>query len=560
MTHLQRAVIYARYSNEKSREASIPDQLRVCRELADRHGWEVVAAFQDAAISGASAFRAGYEDLLAQARSRKFDIVIAESLDRLSRDQQDVAGLYKNLTFADVQIWTLSEGRVNELHVGLKGTMNALFLKDLAAKTHRGLRGRVEAGKAGGGLSYGYSVVRGLDDRGELLRGDRLIHEAESKVVQRVFEMFAAGRSPIWIAKALNDEGIPGPSGRAWRDTTIRGHAERGTGILRNELYIGNLVWNRMRYVKDPDNVRRVSRMNATDQRITKQVPELRIIDDGLWLDVQQRLGTIRAKYGADKPGRTKFWDKRRPKHLLTGKMFCGCCGGTLGNVGKDYLACTASQRQGTCLNRKSIKRSVVEGMVTDGLCNRLMDPEMFQEFAEAFAMECRRGEAEKARGKGGRERELAAIRLKLDKLVDAVANGLKSTTIQSKLADLERQEEALRQEIESVAVPAERLPPNLAELYRAEMARLREAPEASEHAEDLGMIRGLVDRVTVMPATEIAGLSIELEGDIVAMLGMALNTGNGRKREFSAVDHASFVGSVKVDAGTRFELMTFRL
>ena len=49
----------------------------------------------------------------------------------------------------------LSEGEINELHVGLKGTMNALFLKDLAQKTRRGQRGRVEAGKIPGGNSYG---------------------------------------------------------------------------------------------------------------------------------------------------------------------------------------------------------------------------------------------------------------------------------------------------------------------------------------------------------------------------------------------------------------------
>ena len=196
MTRRSRAVIYARYSSDKSREASIPDQIRVCRELADRHGWEVVAVFQDAAISGASSFRTGYEDLLAQARSRKFDVVVAESLDRLSRDQTDVALLYKTLKFADVQIWTLSEGQVNEMHVGLKGTMNAMFLIDLAAKTHRGLRGRVEAGKAGGGLSYGYSVIHALNERGERICGDRLIHPDESRVVQRIFAMFAAGNSP----------------------------------------------------------------------------------------------------------------------------------------------------------------------------------------------------------------------------------------------------------------------------------------------------------------------------------------------------------------------------
>nr|WP_246402362.1 recombinase family protein [Gluconacetobacter dulcium] len=71
---------------------------------------------------------------------------MAESLDRVSRDQADVATLFKRLQFAGVTIVTLAEGEISELHGGLKGTMNALFLKDLAMKTHRGLRGRVEAG------------------------------------------------------------------------------------------------------------------------------------------------------------------------------------------------------------------------------------------------------------------------------------------------------------------------------------------------------------------------------------------------------------------------------
>ena len=94
MTGRLRAVIYARYSSEKSREASIPDQIRICQDLADRQGWDVVAVFQDAAISAASSFRSSYENLLVQARLRKFDVVVAESLDRLSRDQTDVAWLY----------------------------------------------------------------------------------------------------------------------------------------------------------------------------------------------------------------------------------------------------------------------------------------------------------------------------------------------------------------------------------------------------------------------------------------------------------------------------------
>ena len=55
-------------------------------------------------------------------------MVFAEALDRLSRDQEDVAGIFKRLSFAGVKIVTLSEGEISPLRIGLKGTMNALFL------------------------------------------------------------------------------------------------------------------------------------------------------------------------------------------------------------------------------------------------------------------------------------------------------------------------------------------------------------------------------------------------------------------------------------------------
>ena len=67
-----------------------------------------------------------------------------------------------------MNIVTLAEGDITHLHVGLKGTMNALFLKDLADKTRRGLRGRVELGKSGGGLCYGYKVTRAGHQAGEM--------------------------------------------------------------------------------------------------------------------------------------------------------------------------------------------------------------------------------------------------------------------------------------------------------------------------------------------------------------------------------------------------------
>lgn len=150
---MTRVALYARYSSDNQRDASIEDQFRICKERAVREKWTIANSYTDAGISGASMIRRpGIQALLQDAQSRAFDIVLAEALDRISRDQADVATLFKQLRFADIPIVTLAEGEITELHVGLKGTMNALFLKDLAAKTHRGLRGRVEGGKSGGGL------------------------------------------------------------------------------------------------------------------------------------------------------------------------------------------------------------------------------------------------------------------------------------------------------------------------------------------------------------------------------------------------------------------------
>src|SRR4051794_24203297 len=115
-----RAVIYARYSSENQREASIEDQIRVCRARIEREeSWTYLHAYTDHAMSGAIRMRPGYQKLLEDARSSEFDIVVAEALDRLSRDQEDVAGLFKHLGFAGVTLVTVSEGEISELHVGL---------------------------------------------------------------------------------------------------------------------------------------------------------------------------------------------------------------------------------------------------------------------------------------------------------------------------------------------------------------------------------------------------------------------------------------------------------
>jgi len=115
--------------------------------------------------------------------------------------------------------------------------------------------------------------------------------------------------------------------------STLRCHVARGTGLLNNELYIGRLVWNRLRYVKDPATGRRVSRLNPRDQWITTEVPELRIVDDALWQAAKARQGELAEKYAnvitATRAAHAnRLNGAHRPRSLLSGLLVCGCCGG----------------------------------------------------------------------------------------------------------------------------------------------------------------------------------------------------------------------------------------
>jgi DNA invertase Pin-like site-specific DNA recombinase len=82
-----RAALYARFSTDK--QASMEDQLRVCRRIADLHGFEPTALFEDAAISGGTTQRRGYQSLLAAARRRDVDVIVAEDTSRLWRNMAE---------------------------------------------------------------------------------------------------------------------------------------------------------------------------------------------------------------------------------------------------------------------------------------------------------------------------------------------------------------------------------------------------------------------------------------------------------------------------------------
>lgn len=92
-----KVAIYARYSSDNQREASIGDQFRVCREYAKRKGWKIAQEYSDHAMSGATLLRPGFQAMMQSALRKEVEVVLAESLDRFSLQTSHLRGrLHRN--------------------------------------------------------------------------------------------------------------------------------------------------------------------------------------------------------------------------------------------------------------------------------------------------------------------------------------------------------------------------------------------------------------------------------------------------------------------------------
>ena len=544
-----RAVIYARYSSELQRDASIEDQVRVCRRRIKAEGWSYQRVYADHGVSGASHLRAGYQALLQGARQREFDVVVAESLDRLSRDQEHVAGLFKVLTFHNVLLVTVGEGEISELHVGLKGAMSALYLKDLAQKTRRGLEGRVRQGLSAGGLVYGYRILRAIGRDGMPTTGEREIVTEEADAIRGIFGDFADGQSLRAIAHALNARGVAGPRENAWGASTISGNWRRGTGLLNNELYVGKLVWNRQRFVKDPERNRRRARANPREDWVIENVPEMRIVSDALWARVKARQSALRhcvTDENAVRPERA-----RRPRYLFSGLLACDACGGGYTLVGARHYGCANARNRGTCGNRLTIRRDVLEETVLGGLQHHLLQPERIEAFVTAYHEEYDRLRGDRANEHASAQAELLKVDRQIHNMVEAVKAGLFAPAMKDAMAALEaRKAQLLETTRDPDDVPL--MPhPGLADVYRRKVATLTEGlNKDGMRAEATEALRSMIQAIRLVP--QDGELELELVGEIAGILGVS-NENRPRPEGAGA-------GKVTLVAGAGFEPAAFRL
>ncbi len=369
-------------------------------------------------------------------------------------------------------------------------------------------------------------------------------------MVVRILRDFAAGVSPKEIARRLNREGIPGPFGSKWSPSTIHGHHARGTGILNNELYVGRLVWNRLRYIQNPDTGRRVSRPNPRSEWVTADVPSLRIVDDQLWAAVKERQERTRKKLS--QPAGAALSRLRRPRYLFSSLTRCGECGAGFITLARNRLGCFGASARGTCTNRLTIRRDEVEQRVLRALQEKLLRKDLFEEFCREFTKEMNRLRMEHRAGLASAEREVQRLEARRAKLVQSIMDGVPGSEVKDELISIAARRQELTHQLASAKQTPPLLHPNMADLYREKVTSLAKALEHPEsRPEAVEILRGLIDEIVLTPVD--GTLRIELKGNLAAMLGAARNA----KRSPETGDLSLQIALV---AGAGFEPATFGL
>jgi site-specific DNA recombinase len=523
-----RAAVYARFSSDLQKDTSVEDQFLLCNRFAERQGYKVVAKFCDRAKSATTLHdRDGLFKLREAAKRGEFDLVIVESFDRLSRDLEDSAGLFKRLTHYGVDIMTVNEGKATTIQVGLRGIISEMFIKDLSAKVRRGHQGHVERELFPGNITYGYERI--WDEEARVYRaGQRAIYEPEAKIVRRIFKEYAGGKSPRKICIGLSNDGILSPNGnKLWNHMVLLG-GKGCRGILNNRLYIGEIVWNQCYFDKDPDDKKKlIKRHRPESEHITKAVPHLRIIDQVTWNAVQ----AVRESRSTKHHSQNRIYVPRN-YHLLSGLVQCAVCQSHMviaqkTAAGGPRMKCATAHYRSACEHKKSYDLSVIERTVIDGFKENLVDVESIKEMTKRYHTRRKENEQKSGTERAGIEKKLAALQLQIDRIVTAVSDTdqplpalMKSLEVkEAERVGLEERLRLLKSENLVSLHPAsiENYKTSVDTLHRA-LTNGRVYSEAEKQA-----FRNLIDKVVVHPTGHSKPYEVSVYGRLSAMLGVEL-------------------------------------
>lgn len=408
------AVIYARYSSERQTEQSIEGQIRECKQYAEQNGLIVIGTYVDRAVSGRTDERAEFQRMLRDSRKGAFGAVIVWKVDRFGRNREDIAKNKAILRRNGVQLLYarehIPEGAEGIILEGLLESLAEYYSAELREKITRGMRESAYKCQFNGSHPpFGYAIDK---DKHFVLDPD------QAAVVRAVFEAYAAGRSMSDIRRDLAERGMRTPQGKEFSYCML-------SRMLRNRRYTGEYRW---REIVVPGGI-----------------PQ--IIDEDLFERVQREIEKNRQA-----PARAR--GESQVRFLLTGKLFCGHCRGTMtGDSGTScagrtyyYYSCYNHKIRRTC-RKRSVKKDWLEREVVRLTAEAVLTDEMI-ELISARVAEIQRKEYESASMLGYLRQRLDGCDAAIRNILKAIEAGIFTETTGARLRELEEERETLRADI----------------------------------------------------------------------------------------------------------------
>ncbi len=441
-----RAAAYVRKSTSDERSAedgrSVERQIDGAKAFAKKKGWDLVEIFTDEKQSGAEFVnRPGLTKLREAVAAKSFGVLIVWEQSRLGRDTFRTVSLIQEIEEAGIAIVSYvdgrpitAEGEMGEVETFMKGWADKKVIRDGGRRTREALEKKAARGHSAGARTYGYDLVR----KGE--HTERVKNEKQVVIVQRVFELAAAGEGDRNIVRALRKDGI----------TEL--NRIRISRMLANETYLGRQVFGKTKSIT-AGGAANAQVKRAKEDWIVTEIPGLRIISDALWQKVRARKEQTAAAYAKGKAKDTPSGLKS--KYLLSGIGRCGECGAalTVSNVtkGRDktayvYYICSRRSDGGVCTNSKGVPMSaldqVVRKAVVVDLCS---DHARLDTLLTEYYQEQRRLREGARKASPNPEIEIKRLKKEIGRLVNAIASGAGSTALGAAVAEKEARITALK-------------------------------------------------------------------------------------------------------------------
>ena len=447
-----RAACYARMSTDRQAECSVDDQVAACRRYAATNGWDAPGdlVFVDRAISGAVENRPAL--LALRAAFDHFDVLLVFDGSRLARELSIFATVVRELREAGKVAYSVSTGQ--PLHGPSETALawvGAMTREQVQTSTKRGLDERARRRRATGAPAFGYTTIPAADGSGE--REYAIVPE-EAATVRRIFADYLAGASMREIAEQLARDGVPGPKPRggakerAWIHTAIR-------EILRRKLYAGVREYGTIERTRRIDG-RRTARKRKASEVIRVDVPELQIVSDAVWLDVQTSLA-------AKSTGAGRAPSRATPVHVLSTLLRCGECGAAFhaqGNAKVRRFACSGGRNRKPCGSTLRIPANVLHDRVFEriGLGRDLLATESGERIM-ARVVELMRTALDRREDLGAERERLAALDRRIRRtltLAQDAASDQEFHELRDELAEMRAERQKLRERITTAEYASE--------------------------------------------------------------------------------------------------------